>query len=613
MRTPSKQILKKSKLPVYKIVIAIAIAIAVSYISYILIFPKVAIKWHEGDRLSYTYKTKSVLDTFEMRGGGRTRINSYLEGILRLRIYKVDKAHDTVQTAFKFEPQKLKITGIDSDKIKNMYNATFLVEFSLSGEPKNFRFSKTVAAEDERFLKDMLNSLQFVTTDNARRSWETNETIPSGLLLSEYTSTGSSSFQKKRIRHIKKSYAIAPPVINKSHFEITLGKSSWVSSVKGYEKTTLGSESEMRITTYFQNELTPIEGGICDFFDNTQSFDDLAKNFTSETTPKNEISAWDAVRNNIYAEQLKNASVQSLLADLRAKKMPPSTVVELLSHLFAIKKESLSNAASIIRSGILPPSEYQLILLAMSKFGSTESQQFLINFIENKGLPNRLRADAAVYTRYLNNVSINTVKNLEELAKTTRSEKQGTLSNTIILALGSMCVDNKNEGQSSEEIHRFINDKLSSGISDRNELSAFILAAGNTHNPAHVKSISEYTGDKIPSIRAQAVEALQYMEGEEADNAILSLVKRESDTDVMTSALQTQLSRKQNPAVTDAIVSRLSNDANESARLPMVEYLAAQDNVSSSTKSILKNILKDETNPRTRAKINIILNKEAKK
>lgn len=600
----------KKKLLLRKITIIALILSFITWGVYSLAFPKVKLNWEAGAKQTYLYKSKSVLDTFEFKNGGRTRVNSYLEGILQFRIYRVDRDKDIVETAFKFEPKELNITGVDTDRIKKMYDSVFLVEFSTSGEPRKFKFSKSLAIEDEHYLCDIIHSIKFVTNNDSRRSWETTESTSTSEIISEYSVAGGKTFEKKRVRYLSKNDVIdSLPTINSSKFMVTLGSSSWISDVKGFEKTTIGNGSEMRITAYLQNELSLLPSESDPFFDDTTSYSDLSTKFTSETIQKNAISAWDSVRNEIYAEQLKNATVQSLLNDLRLKKASAAETTASLKHLFELKKDSLQNAANLVKNGTIPSREYQLILFAMAQFGSNESQGYLFSFIEDKSLPLKLRIDSAVYSGYLNSVSVENVIKLETLSRITRNENGGQLSNTILLALGTMCADKKNEGETADEINRFISNKLNSQPDDTNELSACLAAAGNTHSNDYVKSVSPYTNNQSPTIRQSAVEALQSIDSKEARQEIISVIEKENDTEVLSTALQSSQLKEFNSSISDIVVSRLDGNSQASTRQPIIEYLAQQNTADSSTKKVLQKLMKNEKDPRNRANINLILNK----
>lgn len=604
---------KTKKRLILKVIATVSLISVLSFAIYLRMYPEVEINWTDGARQSYSYKSRSVLDTFELKQGGRSRVSSYLEGVLHFKIFKVDKKNDTVKTAFKFEPDELKISGVNSEKIKKMYDAIFLVEFSLTGEPRKFSFSRTLAQEDERYLRDFIDSLKFVTAGNAHRTWETDESTATGVLRAEYSSKGNNTFEKHRVYYIDNhSKTETPPSINKSVFKFTLNDSSWVSTVKGYEKTTLGDGSGMRITAYLQNELKLLPQSDSSFFDDQTTYEELSKKYNDTSIIKNSISAWDTVRRDIYADEMKNVTVNSLLGDLRLNKSSPSSIVHSFKNLFSIKPEAIAIAANLVKNGSLPPREYQMIMCAMAQYGSPECQKYLLNFIENRGLPSKLRMDAAIYSGDLNNVSVADAKRLMNISIMSRQEDKGLLSNTILLALGSMCSDGKNNGETADEINRFISNKLTTGTKDTNELAACLAAAGNTHSNVHVKPITEYTKNSSPSIRANAIEALQYIEGEEANKAILSVVERETDTDVLATTLQVQLSRDSNPEITNTVVSRLKNGDDIGTRQPMIEYLTAQDKVDSSTKSVLQDILRTEKNPKIRANINLILNKKDK-
>lgn len=600
----------KKKLSIYKILITVAVVSFISWGIYLLAFPKAKIRWENGAKQTYLYKSKSVLDTFDLKHGGRSRVNSYLEGILRFRIYSVDSKNDIIEVAFKFEPKELKVSGVDTDKIKKMYDSTFLVEFSALGEVKKFKFDKSLAVEDEHYLSEIIHTIKFVTNSDSRRSWETSESNTTSTIIADYSANGSNKYEKRRIRYLKHNDTIDTlPVINNSKFSFTFGSSSWLTDVRGYEKTTLGSGSDMRVTAYLQTELSILPSENSPFFDDTTPYSELSNKFINENSSKNEISAWDAVRNSIYAEQLKNATVQSLLNDLRLKRTSPSATVELLKHLFEVKKDSIQNAVNLVKAGTFKTHEYQLILCAMSQYGSTECRRHLFDFVEDRSMPLKLRIDAAVYSGNLNNVPVEDAKKLEILSKITRNENDGMLSNTIILALGAMCANGKNEGETSGEIKRFITDKLNSGLKDSNELSACLAAAGNTHSNDYVKAISPYINDQAPTIREHAIEALQFIDSKEARQEILSVVEKENDIEVLTTALQTPQSKEYNSAVTDLVVSRLNGNTETRIRQPLIEYLAQQNTVDSSTKRVLQKLIKNEKNPRNRANINIILNK----
>jgi hypothetical protein len=503
--------------------------------------------------------------------------------------------------------------GMDTSKIKKMYQNTFLVEFSMTGEPKKYFFDNSLAVEDEHYFRDMINSLQFVVPSGSRRSWETTEEMSSGLIKSAYKSKNDNTFEKKRIKHLEKLKRENPPVINQSLFSFKLNKKgSWISNSRGFEKTSMGEGSQLRITTYLQTELDLRENDDKNnsFFGDTRSFDEIANMFSSE--PKNEISAWDNARFEANAERLKNATVSSILQDLKLNKISPSDAVATLKSLFAMKKNSLTEASNLIHKGNMPAKEYQLIFLAMAQLGSQESQGYLVNFIETKSLPFEMRVQAAMYTAALKNTSIGTAKTLETLAVTTRAERKGEISNTIILALGAMCADNSNSGAVSADINTFIKSKLESGLSDVNETNAFLAAVGNTGNSEHIPVIEKYVNNKAPVVRLSAVEALHSIEGKEADTILISVIKNETNGSVVTSALTSQLMRQENTEITKVVISRLEKETEPNIKLALLEYLHAQEDVDSTGKTVLEKIRKGETNPRIIVMINKILNARPK-
>ena len=69
----------KKKSPIIKILIAAVLISSISWGIYSLAFPKINLKWENGAKQTYLYKSKSVLDTFDFKHGGRSRVNSYLE------------------------------------------------------------------------------------------------------------------------------------------------------------------------------------------------------------------------------------------------------------------------------------------------------------------------------------------------------------------------------------------------------------------------------------------------------------------------------------------------------------------------------------------------------
>jgi hypothetical protein len=594
----------------YRKAVFAAVSVTVIFISvFLVLYPVARINWMPGSFQTYEYKTKSVVDTFDLRTGARTRVNSYMEGKLHMRVFNV---HDhSVQVGFFFEPGSIIISGLKTDKLIEMYKNVFLAEFSKNGTINKFYFNNTVSVEDEHYLSNMIESVLFELNGDSRRSWKTIESITEGNVRAEYTSRRHDEYGKKRTAFLEKRNADNPPRINKSEFEYILNRSgSWLKSVKGYEKRTMGEGSQMRVTTYFQIDMGLSQNrNDCSLFEDPRSFEEIAASLKEGF--KNTVSAWDQIRNDVYAETLKGENFLSVLSKMKGKKISSLEAVKSFKALFAIRKGALDEAVRTVRSMSLSPLDSQIVMFSIAEFSSPESQKAIIGFLQDASLPMSLRKNAAVYCGLMSDVSVETMKQLESAVQTFKNEKNPELMSASILAIGSMGSRLKNSEETVGEINRYLKENLNKGSDNVTEMSAFLGAAANSGNPDLFASVASFSTSGKSSLRASAIDALHSFEGKEVDSILLSAVKNDSDLFVVSSALSVQMSRPHNADFTDAVLTRLEKEKNAEAKYEMIKYLSSQS-VDDSGMKVLNKIKKDETNAQTIVLINEVLNRKKK-
>ncbi|MEI2579915.1 HEAT repeat domain-containing protein [Scytonema sp. PRP1] len=454
------------------------------------------------------------------------------------------------------------------------------------GKILEVRFDPIMSEIAQNFARTLLATTQFVTPNSKTSSgeWTTQEDDLNGQYIARYQAE-EGKFQKTKLRYLQPSSSKKP---NDSKVPTTinsLGKLTANFSInQGYLISLQGTETQnfviadknvgqakttLNMAYTKQATLNPKE--LTKERDANTEREKVAPAIVLSATPTEaEVEA------KIQRQELGNATVESLLADLEKAQASPdqnqnNTPLYLkFKALVYLHPESTANLGKRLASADPKSLTMQLLSGALSAVGNESAQSALINAIAARSQDwNAL----AVLIPSLATVSEPSSSSEETLWNLALNSTDDRISSTVQLALGAMA---RNLSQTSPERTNKIVDRFVKQLKTANSVEQkrqFLLVLGNSGSKQALGAIAPLIKASAPEVRAAAASALRWIEDDQVDSLLTNALSKDADDRVRLEAAVALSYRKIDPTIFQAQKQAFLSDKAVKVRLALLTNL----------------------------------------
>lgn len=317
-----------------------------------------------------------------------------------------------------------------------------------------------------------------------------------------------------------------------------------------------------------------------------------------------EDSQWRALLKGVGAESLI-AELARLAANELADTESFSDAIEKLAALLRLEPSAADAVAAWLLPGRTSGEAARALVSALGYSGTREAQQVLVRVLGDGGQAPEIRETAVLALSFVEEPERDSEAALEELAGAGRSDP---LTASAVLGLGVMAGHlSATEPDRSEALVTRLREwaERSTETERRRQMAD---ALGNAGTPQALRPILGLTSDPDPYVRASAAFALRFLQGEEVDQRLGSLLADDSDPAVQVSVVQA-LAYRSGPAcerhleagvahpreevrraALDVLVSRMADDQAAQDRVRRICVEDASDQIRSQAQEALRNL-----------------------
>jgi HEAT repeat protein len=275
-------------------------------------------------------------------------------------------------------------------------------------------------------------------------------------------------------------------------------------------------------------------------------------------------------------ELLGHATFEQLISDLEA--LPPTDenrdarwhVTRRMTALFNADPASVEVAALKLRRD-LKPGDGQMLLAALSDARVPQAQAALSRVAQDNAAPAEVREQAVTHLGLLEHPTNETFSALDKMAKDPDPDKRMAAT----LALGGAVRRGAEDGKSSEAAEQSTSDLVQSfkGATTPAEQTLYLEALGNSGRPQSLDAIKAGLSSSDPGVRAAAVSALRFVNGEEAEALIAQAMVGDADSHVRMAAARTLSVRPLSAMLLGAMSKVAHTDTDTDVRFALVSVL----------------------------------------
>ncbi|MDY6969715.1 MAG: HEAT repeat domain-containing protein [Spirochaetota bacterium] len=546
-----------------------------------------------------------------------------LRGTLNFRIFQI--MSNSIMAGFQFSPVHLRHSGKENVNAEKLFSKLFFAEISSEGEFIHFDFSNEIAQEDEKSIKDVITSFQFIVRDSLFARWNAEEEDGNGEYMARYSKIkgGIEKSKSKYIDLFSESGAALgneKTEIKKSNLKIEYGRpESWIKNAKGNELIIFYSDENpfLKVSSTVNLELIPFSPKKnLAIWDN--SIDYNSKIADWESLPKNSISL--ARKNEIGRLNQKFAgknffkTADDLFEQYRSFDVQ---CIETLLEFLSLHPEAALKFPTYLLEKNLNPTQRVMLVHALERDGREQAQKALTVIMEGDEFQTESRIQAAIAFGSIENPTDGAVNSLWDVYDDRNSGKKNAdkIASTAVLSLGAMTKNLNNSSsihykEKSREIKKLIASELQSDH-DINTKAALLHSAGNTADKELIEDICTYFNDKNPRVRSAAVTSLIYMEDNEVNERLSKELFREENANVRNAIVVTMHRKEATEGSVESILEELPSEENDIVRGQMYRYLLKNRNFPG-VKDALRRMLINETSHEHRKLIHTALSTRKK-
>ncbi len=568
--------------------------------------------WKENDKKMYQIEIKSFQN---MNSEQLAMIDSSLEvstkGILNMRVMEVESSK--IKIAFQFSSLEMKAGGVRQIALETIASHPFLGEWTKDGKIIRWILPYNIALKDEMLV--LQNLLLFLTEISGdRKKWITKESDSFGEFIAKYNYK-SGKILKSKVKYQKVSVEDLGDLetekftsnIQVSYAEFVLDeKNSWIQSGKLKERFELtGNLFEVDASREASIQEIPFQPDPeVAIWKDPLKFEDLYNRFTKE--PKKKLSIWEESKRMELEKEFRNRDfisiVRQFLPDPNRFSDLPS-LEKLRDYLNVFPEEALK-VPGLIQSQKIRGHQIMEVLYILAKLGHKEAQVALVSISRDTNQDYHARMQSISNFHEVKYPIDSIAPTLWEVYKSRNTDKEKDLSNTAILALGSISSRTQqlsaNGISESDEIKNKLLKELEISSKDKDKTSVLLSAIGNTNDSSLLPKIKDNIQSEDKMVRAAFFDAISNFPSKEAKDILKDRLSKEESFEARNKIIKGLLQKEGDPETLKQVFDSLlqENDANN--RSYMIQYLIQNKGHSSDYQNSLKQILEKEGNSTNR-------------
>ncbi len=567
----------------YSIRLTIAALIAAGAIFYY--FNNTApIYWEKGAAQIYRISGSTFIYA---KNPGSASIYDRLElkGILNFRIYEIKK--DIVKAGIQLYPLQVIAEGRRIESAEKLYSRLFFAEIKNNGEFIKFHFNNGIAVDDEKSIKDIITSFQFIIKKSFFSKWNTEETDRNGSYKAAYTLLSRGKINKSKIEYIEKpgdkntSDTGGKTVIKRSELTVRFGKPwSWIKNAEGRELTVFYSKNRplMKVSSSFSLKITDLDPdrSLAIWNDSLKPDRQI---YEWKTNPKNTLSIADQAEKNMLKQKF-GSKYFNIIADEVFNKYRSfnSQCIQTLMEFLKLYPHAAAMFPGYLLAKKLNPAQRVMLVHVLGRTGTEEAQEALTVIMKGEEFPVESRKQAAIAFGSIKKPISNAVDSLWQIYENrdTDANSKG-IANAALLSLGSIAKNPENRNNAEyKNISEIIKNRIAADLADEDDLNttvALLHAAGNTADESFIEPISRFLNDENPRIRTAAVTSMAYMDDEKVTKVLIDILDDESNVNVRNAVVAAMYRKLPSPEAIEKIMEMLPDEENDIVRGRMYRYL----------------------------------------
>lgn len=551
-------------------------------------------QWQVGAAQTYRYQSQVNLKidmgmALQANSAWQT-VNSQLSGILNMRIF--DHKHDRVRIGFQLSSANFTVNRQVFPRLIALFETFFLVEMSKQGKPLYFHFPRYLNVTNQKFIQEIINSVQVVLPVNSTQAWQTNETHNTGYYQARYQREPNNEVHKHKTDYL--TITLQNVGNNNDSFNLSLTdqihqsdftarpafQQSWLSTLTGHEKidihTSKGKLASLASQLQFTLSNDPKDPSLA-IWQAPNNYDRVLKQFataTGDPTLSQDVvaqSKLDALR-----EHYANTDLTTLVNSIDSLFPEPDLIkaADIVPHIQ--KLEELLTA--------YPDQALEMPALLDTLNPSQKLSAYLIGVLEQVGTPQAQQAlstialnpepEPAVQNRAVQAImSFNFIKEPEpqvtetlwQLADSDNTER----ADTALLAIGSVM------SHADSEQYDQVRDALSERLQQSTPAEQPILlkAIGNSGDASFLPEVEPYlTADKS-RVRAAAVQAMRGFEDPQVLDHLVNAITTDSHRDVRRAALNALQEREDQSQAVSPLKDYFPQETEYQLQKKLIQFL----------------------------------------
>lgn len=519
--------------------------------------------WSEGESFVYDIETTRgmTMGTADQPG---QELRYHVVG--RLRFTVIGKNKNEVRLRADVMPTNVEVHPSTDRDAMALATGTVYVRTNMKGTFEEFYFPKEVADSTQILLKGIVNSFQMSVPQDPGASWPAIEADVTGQYAATYHMPDTQTIQKSKNQYVRTrspsgflplQKGVTFTVKSSSTFQI--GSAGWPTSLEETESLEVSMKPTIArgsITTHAR--MTSVE-----------KHPEWIGAFPADAQPDTiaEAAAMATSKQQADANIVGGRSFTTIALELKATDPNARNQAQgRMSALLRMEPSSASRVADEILHGEGDRNSKKRLIGSLGNAGTKEAQDELAKLLDSERA-GELRADAAVALGQTKHPTIETKDALDKASKSSDKE----IASTAILAKGSV-IRAMNADKSTDTTDAV--QELIQGLTNATsvyEKQVYIEALGNSGDPRTFAAIAPYLTHTTVALRASATGALKFMDGSEADEA---LIRAMSDNEgLVRKAAVSTIPFRPLAGVFEALDTLLKSDPEQMIRLAILQGL----------------------------------------
>jgi len=540
------------------------------------------ITWKKSGQV-YDFYFRGVVKSKDLENTWTTRTID-IRAKLNFKVYDIKE--NIIYTVFQFNDVQVKIYRRRNRILENLFSKLFFVQMNHSGKFLRFIFHNKIAKEDENVIKDVVQSLQVIIKGSSF-NYSTEEKDRNGGFIANYTQTAN-----KLIKNKQRYYAV-----NKNNFDkikIVRSKSiveiennmNWVKNNKHTELLVFSNSGNIEMKVFNKINLKKIDIDVntkLAIWKNNIDYQKIRNDWL--TGIKNKISIIKKIKRKELQNKFANRTFEQVVDFLffKNKKNKVEIMKSLLEYLELYPKSS-TKFLEYLKKKKLTKLQRITLVHALERNGSADSQKSLIEIMNSGQFKEESRLQAAISFNSIQEPTRKSIYALWNLYQKRNNKLNQTISNSVILSLGTVSETLENNFTENRNMSGLIKDKIKNelekvkDISDIDKINALLYAAGNTSDTEFIGTISEFIENNDQRVRSVAINSLRTMNDDRVETIFKERLDNEKNINVKGSIVKTMYKRPGSQEMVDKIIERLPHEENDIVKGQMYRYLLKNRN-----------------------------------